>query len=87
MDQRYHTFSFGHYHQAPGASCSILYVLVLSLVLLYNPYIPFLIYEIFHLLVYSINSRGLFLHSTKQMTILMELASLCLKKLLLLYHV
>ena len=32
--QRYHTFSFGHYHQAPGASCSILYaILVLSLVL------------------------------------------------------
>ena len=28
-----YTFSFGHYHQAPGASCSILYILVLSLVL------------------------------------------------------
>ena len=25
MDQRCHTFSFGHYHQAPGASCGILY--------------------------------------------------------------
>ena len=33
MDQRCHTFSFGHYHQAPGASCSILYILVLSLVI------------------------------------------------------
>ena len=32
MDQRCHTFSFGHYHQAPGASCVILYILVLSLV-------------------------------------------------------
>ena len=42
MDQRYHTFSFGHYDQAPGASCSILYVLLLSLVR--NLYIPFLIY-------------------------------------------
>ena len=27
------TFSFGRYHQAPGASCSILYILVLSLVI------------------------------------------------------
>ena len=54
MDQRYHTFSFGHYHQAPGASCSILYILKLSCLLsfLCNPYIPFLIYKIFHLLVY-----------------------------------
>ena len=33
MDQRSHTFSFGHYHQAPGASCGKLYILVLSLVL------------------------------------------------------
>ena len=33
MDQRCHTFSFGHYHQVPGASCSILYILVLSLVI------------------------------------------------------
>ena len=31
MDQRCHTFSFGHYHRAPGASCGILYILVLSL--------------------------------------------------------
>ena len=31
--QRCHTFSFSHYHQAPGASCSILYILVLSLVI------------------------------------------------------
>ena len=23
MDQRYHTFSLGHYDQVPGASCSI----------------------------------------------------------------
>ena len=31
--QRCHTFSFGHYYmpQAPGASCGILYILVLSL--------------------------------------------------------
>ena len=47
MDQRGHTFSFGHYHQAPGASCGILYILVF----LCNSYIPFLIYETFHLLV------------------------------------
>ena len=33
MDQRCHTFSFGHYPQAPGASCGILYIRVLSLVL------------------------------------------------------
>ena len=33
MDQRCHTFSFPHYHQAAGASCSILYILVLSLVI------------------------------------------------------
>ena len=32
----------------------ILYILVLSLALLRNPYIPFLIYEIFHLLVITI---------------------------------
>ena len=25
MDQRCHKYSFGHYHQAPGASCGILY--------------------------------------------------------------
>ena len=44
--------SFGHYHQAPGASCGILYIiLVLSLVLFMQSIIPFLIYEIFHLLV------------------------------------
>ena len=49
MDQSGHTFSFGHYHQVPGASCGILYILVVSLVR--NPYIPFLIYEIFNLLV------------------------------------
>ena len=52
MDQRCHTFLFGHYHQAPGASCGILYILVLSLVLfMQSLYIPFLIYEIFHLFV------------------------------------
>ena len=50
MDQRCHTLSFGHYHQVPGASCSILYIVVLSLVIFHIP-IPFLIYEIFHLLV------------------------------------
>ena len=50
--QRCHTFSFGHYHQAPGASCSILYILVLSLVIFMQfLYITFLIYKIFHLLV------------------------------------
>ena len=49
MDQRCHTFSFGHYHQAPGASCSISLSCLLSF--LCNPYIPFLIYKIFHLLV------------------------------------
>ena len=27
IPQRCHTFSFGHYHQAPGASCGILYIL------------------------------------------------------------
>ena len=31
------TFSFGHYHQARRASCSILYILVLSLVI--SPFI------------------------------------------------
>ena len=46
------TFSFGHYHQVPGASCSILYILVLSLVIFMQSLYPFLIYEIFHLLVY-----------------------------------
>ena len=52
MDQRCHTFSFGHYHQVPGASCSILYILVLSLVIfMQSQYIPFLIYGFFHLLV------------------------------------
>ena len=104
MDQRCHTFSLRHYHQALGASFSILYILVLSLVLfmqslyptynrntglvswirdailsrlvtiikrlvhhsvycislscllsfLCNPYIPVIIYEIFHLFVYII---------------------------------
>ena len=53
MDQRCHTFSFGHYHQVPGASCGILSQSYL-LSFLRNPYnyiyIPFLIYEIFHLL-------------------------------------
>ena len=58
MDQQCHTFSFGHYHQAPGASCGILYILVLSLVR--NPYIPFLIKEIFHLLI-IINSRAIYI--------------------------
>ena len=50
MDERCHTFSFGHYHQAPGASCGILYILVLSLVLfmqslypLYNKFMKFFI--------------------------------------------
>ena len=52
MDQRCHTFSFGHYHQVPGASCGILYILVLSLVLFMQSLYPFLIYEIFNLLVY-----------------------------------
>ena len=33
MDQRYQTFLFGPYDQVPGASCSILYILVLFLVL------------------------------------------------------
>ena len=33
MDQRCHTFSLGPYDEVPGASCRILYVLVLSLVL------------------------------------------------------
>ena len=54
MDQRYPTFSFGHYHQAPGG-------------ILYHPglvscpfdaipiYRAFLIYEIFHLLVIYIS--------------------------------
>ena len=56
--QRCHTFSLGHHHQAPGASCGILYILVLSLVLLCNPYIPFLIYEIFHLLVYTMYNNA-----------------------------
>ena len=53
MHQRCHTFSFGHYHQVPGASCSILYILVLSLVIFMQSllYIPFLIYEIFHSIV------------------------------------
>ena len=51
MDQRCHTFSFGHYikrlvHHA-------VYCISLSCLLsfLCNPYIPFLIYEIFNLLV------------------------------------
>ena len=35
MDQRCHTFLFGHYHQAPGASCGILSCL---LSFLCNPY-------------------------------------------------
>ena len=43
----YYTFSqLVSMHQAPSVSCGILYVLVLSLF----P-IPYLIYEIFHLLV------------------------------------
>ena len=33
MDSEMPYFSFSHYHQAPGASCSILYILVLSLVI------------------------------------------------------
>ena len=33
MDQRCHTFLFSHNHQVPGASCGILYILVLSLVI------------------------------------------------------
>ena len=40
MDQRCHTFSFGHYHQVPGASCGILYILVLSLVLFMQSLYP-----------------------------------------------
>ena len=36
--QRCHTFSFGHYHQVPGASCSILYILVLSLIFMQSLY-------------------------------------------------
>ena len=40
MDQRCHTFSFRHYHQAPGASCGILYILVLSLVLFMQSLYP-----------------------------------------------
>ena len=40
MDQRCHTFSFGHYHQAPGALCGILYILVLSLVLFMQSLYP-----------------------------------------------
>ena len=55
MDQRCHTFLFGHYHQAPGASCGILYILVLSLVLFMQSLYPFLIYEIFNLLVIIMN--------------------------------
>ena len=52
MDQRCHTFSFGHYHQAPGASCCIYCISLFCLLsFLCNPNIPFLIYEIFHLLV------------------------------------
>ena len=53
MDQRCHTFSFGHYHQAPGASCGILYHPGLVSYPFYAIpiIIPFLIYEIFHLLV------------------------------------
>ena len=52
MDQRCHTFSFGHYHQVPGASFGILYILVLSLVIFMQSLYPILIiYEIFHLLV------------------------------------
>ena len=53
MDQRCHTFSFGHYHQAPGASCGILYYpgLVSCPFYAIPIIIPFLIYEIFHLLV------------------------------------
>ena len=43
MELGCHTFSFGHYHQAPGASCSIL---VLSLVL-FNAIPILLIYEFF----------------------------------------
>ena len=38
--QRCHTFSFGHYHQVPGASCGILYILVLSLVLFMQSLYP-----------------------------------------------
>ena len=34
------TFLFGHYHQAPGASCGILYILVLSLVLFMQSLYP-----------------------------------------------
>ena len=69
MDQRCNTFSFGHSHQAPGVSCGILHVLVLSLVLfMRNPYIHFLIYEIFHLLViiiiirYNYNVKQIFMY-------------------------
>ena len=62
MDQRCHTFSFGHYHQAPGASCGILYILVLSLVLFMQSLYPFLIYEIFNLLVYNYNYTCVEIH-------------------------
>ena len=55
MDKRCYTFSFGHYHQVPGTSCGILYILVLSLVIfMQSPYPVLIIYEIFHLLVYYI---------------------------------
>ena len=40
MDQRCHTFSFGQYQQAPGESCGILYILVLSLVLFMQTLYP-----------------------------------------------
>ena len=49
MDQRCHTFSFGHYHQVPGASCSILYILVLFLVIFMQSL--YILSEMVHLLV------------------------------------
>ena len=42
MDQRCHTFPFGHYHQAPGTSCGTVLSLSCLLSFLCNPYIPFL---------------------------------------------
>ena len=49
----YFLINFGHYHQAPGASCGILdYPGLVSCPFHAIPIIiPFLIYEIFHVLV------------------------------------
>ena len=59
MDQRCRTFSFGHYHQAPGASCGTLYYpgLVSCPFYAIPIIIPFLIDEIFHLLVIILAPR------------------------------